>query len=111
MHIQQNYLRLARKRTQLIQVDLASILHISDFANISRWEKGIKSPGVEILLAYHLLFDIPVESLFERQRSDLKKILLPRIREHIAYLKGLESDPKIQGRIDCLISILTRLAL
>ena len=111
MHIQQNYLRLVRKRTQLTQIDIASILKIPDFANISRWEQGQKNPGVEILLAYHLLFNIPVESLFERQKHDLKKIIIPRIKDRIAHLKTLKQDSKLQGRIDCLESILNRLAL
>jgi transcriptional regulator with XRE-family HTH domain len=111
MLIQQNFLRIVRKRTQLTQVDIASILKISDFANVSRWEQGLKTPGVEILLAYHLLFDIPIESLFDRQKHDLKEAIVPRIQERVAYLKGLESDPKTRSRIDHLGSILNRLAL
>ena len=111
MFIQYNFLRLVRKRTKLTQIDIATILKIPDFANISRWEQGQKIPGVEILLAYHLLFDIPVESLFEQQRCKLKKLLIPRIQEHIQYLKTLEHDHKVERRIDSLISILNRLAL
>jgi len=111
MFIQQNSLRLVRKRSQLTQIDLASILKIPDFANVSRWEQGLKDPGIEVLISYHLLFNISIESMFDRQKSDLKKILIPRIQERINYLKGLEHDPKIQARIDCLVSILSRLAL
>ena len=111
MHIHQNSLRLVRKRTKLTQIDMASILKTPDFANISRWEQGLKTPSLDILIGYHLLFDIPIESLFERQKNDLRKILIPRIEERIKYLKTLEHDFKIQGRIDCLVSILNRLAL
>jgi transcriptional regulator with XRE-family HTH domain len=111
MFIQHNFLRIVRKRTQLTQIDIASILKISDFANVSRWEQGLKTPGVEILLAYHLLFDIPIESLFDRQKHELKKIIVPRLQERIGHLKTLEKDSKILARIDYLGSILNRLAL
>ena len=111
MHIQQNFLRLARKRTVLTQIDIAAILKIPDFANVSRWEQGLKVPGIDIMLAYHLLFDTPIESFFDRKKRDIKKLIVAQIQERILYLSKLEPDTKIQGRIDCLRSILTRLAL
>ena len=109
MLIQQNFLRLVRKRTQLTQVDIAAILRISDYANVSRWEQGQKTPNVEVLLVYHLLFNVPVESLFERQKEQLKPIILPRIRERISELRALPPDPKVEGRIRYLESVLGRI--
>jgi transcriptional regulator with XRE-family HTH domain len=109
MLIQQNFLRIVRKRTQLTQVDIASILKISDFANVSRWEHGRNKPNVEVLLVYHLLFATPIETLFERQKHELKPVIIPRIRERISHLKSLESDLKVQSRIGFLESVLTRL--
>jgi transcriptional regulator with XRE-family HTH domain len=109
MFIQHNYLRIVRKRTHLIQGDIASILKISDPANVSRWEQGQKTPNVEVLLVYHLLFDTPIETLFDRQKHALKKIIIPRIKERIWYLKTLDTDAKIQSRIAHLESILSRL--
>ncbi|MCW3128270.1 MAG: family transcriptional regulator [Bacteroidetes bacterium] len=111
MLIQHNFLRIVRKRTHLTQVDIASILKISDFANVSRWEQGQKTPNVEMLLGYHLLFDIPIESLFDRQKHELKRAIIPRIQDRIRYLKTLDSDPKVQNRIDYLGSILSRITL
>jgi transcriptional regulator with XRE-family HTH domain len=109
MLIQHNFLRIVRKRTQLTQVDIASILKISDFANVSRWEHGHNKPNVEVLLVYHLLFATPIETLFDRQRNELQPIIIPRIRERISHLKSLASDLKVQSRIDFLESVLTRL--
>jgi transcriptional regulator with XRE-family HTH domain len=111
MFIQQSFLRLVRKRTELTQIDIASILKISDFANVSRWEQGLKIPSIEILLSYHLLFNIPIESIFEKQKQALQKTIIPRIQAHIAYLKTLGNNAKIQSRINYLGSILNRLAL
>ena len=109
MHIQQNLLRLVRKRTELTQVDIASILDITDFANISRWEAGLKSPGVEILLAYHLLFDTPIDAIFERQKKGVLEKIIPKIKDRLDYLEALPQDAKVQCRIQSLGSILSRL--
>lgn len=109
MLIQHNFLRIVRKRTQLTQVDIASILRISDFANVSRWEQGLRTPNIEILLGYHLLFDTPIEQLFDRQRYELKRIIIPRIEERIRHLKSMPEDPKVLNRIGFLGNILTRL--
>jgi transcriptional regulator with XRE-family HTH domain len=109
MLIQHNFLRIVRKRTQLTQVDIASILKVSDFANVSRWEQGHKTPNVEMLLAYHLIFGVPIESLFERQKHELKEVIVPRIRERISYLKTLNADPKMDSRIRFLSSVVERL--
>ena len=109
MLIQHNFLRIVRKRTQLTQIDIASILKISDFANVSRWEHGHTKPNVEVLLVYHLLFATPIETLFERQKNELKPIIIPRIRERISHLKTLPSDLKVQSRINFLEGVLTRL--
>lgn len=109
MFIQHNFLRIARKRTQLTQLDIASILKISDFANVSRWEQGHKTPNVEVLLGYHLVFGVPIESLFERQKHEIRKVLVPRIRDRIEYLRTLNPDPKVQNRTTYLESAFHRL--
>lgn len=110
MLIRQNFLRVIRKQSLLTQADIATILRISDHANVSRWEQGHKTPNVEVLLVYHLLFDIPVEALFERQKEQLKPIILPRIRERITALQGITDEPKTEGRIRSLETILARLS-
>ena len=109
MLIQQNFLRIVRKRSQLTQIDIASILKISDWSNVSRWEQGQRTPNVEVLLLYHLLFDIPIESLFDRQKLQLKNIIIPRIKERIDHLMAQEIDAKMQSRINYLNVVLTRL--
>ena len=58
MTILQNNLRLYRKQSHLTQSDIAYIMALADYLNISHWELGNKTPNVDILLMYHLLFDI-----------------------------------------------------
>lgn len=109
MLIQQNLLRLFRKRSDLTQADIASILRISDFSNVSRWEQGIRLPNVEVLMTYHLLFDIPIETLFERHKAELRQIIGPRIQERIDYLLTLGEDPKVICRVNFFSKALARI--
>lgn len=109
MIIQHNFLRLHRKRSQLTQSDIAFILDLADYSNISRWEQGVHKPSIDILLVYHLLFDIPIESLFERQRSEIAIKTLSKIQERIARLKDTPPDNKVQQRISFMQNALGRL--
>lgn len=109
MLIQHNLLRLVRIRAPLTQGDIAAILQIADFANVSRWEQGLRSPNIDALLSYHLLFDVPVEMLFERHKTEMIPLLIPRIRERLAYLQRSDKESKTEGRIRFLDLALNRL--
>lgn len=109
MIILHNYLRMYRKRSQLTQNDVAFLLKLSDYSNVSRYEQGLRKPEIENLLAYHLLFDIPIESLFERQKHELKDTIRKRVEERLKELKTQPSDAKLRARITFLDSTLSRL--
>ena len=110
MIIQQNNLRLYRKQSQLTQSDIAFIMALADYSNISHWELGNKTPNAEILLMYHLLFDIPTESLFERQKLELKATIRERIKQLLEQLRSGPSDAKVAQRVAFLESALNRLS-
>jgi transcriptional regulator with XRE-family HTH domain len=109
MLTQHNYLRAFRKRTDLKQSDISFLLNQPDYSSISRCEKGHRNPSIEILLLYHLLFNVPIDSLFERQKDDLNEDLIVRIDLLIKELQQLEPSRKVNGRIAFLASTLTRL--
>ena len=68
------------------------------------------APWVEILLMYHLLFNIPIESLFERQKQELKETIGERIKHLIEHLKSGPPDSKVASRIAFIESALNRLS-
>lgn len=110
MDIQHTYLRTYRKRAQLTQADLASLMDLSDYSNVSRWEAGLRRPNIEMLLVYHLLFQIPVEELFERQKLELLSPICKRIEMRIQELKAIvPSDDRLAERIAFLEAALKRL--
>ncbi len=82
-----NYLRVYRKRSELIQDDIAFILDLPDYSNISRYEKGQRTPTLELLLTYHHLFDVPIESFFEQESDIVKLKLIQRIIQLVPELK------------------------
>lgn len=110
MLIHHNYLKLVRKRSRLTQQDLSSLFALADKSHVCRWEKGFRSPRIEELLLYHLLFEVPVEFLFERQQRELRQVLADRIMEHLRFLGTLQSEPKLHDRIAFLQTAHRRLS-
>jgi transcriptional regulator with XRE-family HTH domain len=101
---------LYRNQSTLTQSDIASIMQVGDFSSVSRWENGQRKPNIYALLAYHLLFNIPIEKLLERQKSDLIPKLARQIMERVAQLKKMPPDLTITTRIAFLEAAFTRLA-
>lgn len=88
-----NYLRLYRKKSPLTQSDIAFLLQLPDYSNISRCEKGHRVPNIDLLITYHYLFKVPIESFFELQSNEILVSLKHRIELLIKELK--ESSPPI----------------
>jgi transcriptional regulator with XRE-family HTH domain len=100
---------MGRKQSQLNQADLAFIFGLSDYANISRWEQGHRTPSIEVLIAYHLLFDMPMESFCEPQGNEIAKTMTERIRQLLENLRKQKPSQKVNSRIAFLESVFTRL--
>jgi transcriptional regulator with XRE-family HTH domain len=110
MDIPQNYLGVYRKKSTLTQTDIACVMHLPDYSSVSRWENNLRKPNIQAILVYHLLFNIPIEELFARQKFDLIPVIAKNISERIAELKQMPSDSSTPARIAFLESVFTRLA-
>ncbi len=106
-----NYLKVYRKRSGLIQEDIAFILDLPDYSNISRYEKGQRTPSIELLLVYHHLFDVPIELFFEQDSEIIKARLIPRLIELLSLLKKDQITLKDTQRIRFLEQTIKRLTL
>jgi transcriptional regulator with XRE-family HTH domain len=109
MAIQHNYLQMHRKRSYLTQKDIAFLLNLDDHTNLSRYEKGLRSPNIETLLTYHILFDISIESFFPRQKQSVYVQVVERMGLLLLKLKARDKIPKTRCQISFLESTLTRL--
>lgn len=99
-----------RKKSRLTQNDLASILDLGDYSNVSRWEHGQRQPSIETLLTYHLLFDLPIELLFERQKLELAESVIARSRSLLEKLQAELAGDKLPQRMGFLSAAIARLS-
>jgi transcriptional regulator with XRE-family HTH domain len=109
MQIHKNSLRLARKDSPLNQSDIAFLLELPDFSNISRIEHGLRSPSNDVLFMYNLLFGTPIENLFDQQKMLHQKVK-ERVQLLLADLRSHRQSQKVVSRIAFLESVLTKLS-
>ena len=109
MVIQHNHLRMFRKQSQLNQADIAFLMQLPDYSSISRWEQGQRPPSIDMLAVYHLLFDIPIGTLIESQKTQVHSMLVQQIDLLLQELRKAQPSQKIMGRIHFLETALTRL--
>ncbi len=104
-----NYLRLYRKKSPLTQSDIAFLLQLPDYSNISRYEKGHSVPNIDLLITYHYLFKTPIESFFELQSNEIVVSLKERIELLIKELKesalAVHNGPRIKFLEETLLSL------
>ena len=104
-----NYLRAFRKRTAITQTDIGFLLNQPDTISICRYEQGERKPPMEMILLYHLLFDVPVHTLFEIQKDNLNEDVIMRLEQLINNLKLREPSQRVNSRIAFLTATLKRL--
>jgi transcriptional regulator with XRE-family HTH domain len=109
MVIHHKHLRMYRKQSQLNQADIAYLMQLTDESTISRWEQGQRMPSSDALIAYHLLFDIPLETLIEEQKEQVRFSLVKQIGSLLQQLQKIKQSQKTKGRMQFLEAALTRL--
>ena len=107
MKITSNFLRMYRKQQSVTLHDIAYLLNV-DVSNVTRYEKGNRQPTPEVLLTYHLLFNVNIIDVFHEQFKHLCKKLHHRSLSLIEQLKE-ERPPRSELRIKYLRNLITRL--
>jgi DNA-binding XRE family transcriptional regulator len=75
------HLKVQRRRIGLGQDDVAALIGDCTHSRISRFERGWRLPPLEVALAYHVIFDIPVTDMFADVYASVKKHVRRRVRE------------------------------
>jgi transcriptional regulator with XRE-family HTH domain len=102
-------LRIYRKRSQLTQIQLAFLFGLAENTNICHWESGRREPDSNILLLYHLLFELPVETTVHAGcRNETITALTGKTEQLLAQLKEGRSTQKGLVRIAFLEAVLSR---
>lgn len=101
----QNLLRTYRKKSELSIENVSELLGLPDSSTLSRYERGERKPRSEIIFTYHILFQVSVEKLFEKEMNDTFLKIAKNIDPLINSLKQLESTKKNKARIVFLNSL------
>lgn len=91
-----SYMRMYRKRFFLSQKDVAFLLGDIYSSDVSRIEKGIVSPHVDVLLVYHLLFNTSVESFFTLRSRMIQPMLVENCKKLITAIKKDTYKPHLK---------------
>ena len=95
-------LRLLRTYHQLTQIDLAKLLGISN-SYLSEIESGEKSPSLDLLEKYAILFKMPVSSILlfsesiKQERSAGSKLRIGAADKILRLLEWLEERNVVQN--------------
>lgn len=101
-HKLDNYLRTHRRRACFSQRDVAFLLGREDEMSVSRYEHGAHRPNLETILAFQVIFGIPLDDLFAGISEAAEREVRRRARK---LLKMFEAEPRTrrtQRKIDAL---------
>lgn len=101
----QNLLRTYRKKTEISIDDISQLLKMKDSSTLSRCERGFRKPSLEIIFTYHLLFEVSIEKLFEKEMKQTFSKIRENIQPLINELKKQNSSKKVEARIFYLNSL------
>lgn len=105
----QNNLSIYRENNHLPLNDLAFLLDM-DTGNLFRYEKGQLTPTLKVAIGYHLLFNMPMQTLINQDYVKQKKKLTDRLFLLIEKLQQRTTTERIQNRINAVHKIITRLS-
>jgi transcriptional regulator with XRE-family HTH domain len=101
-----NYIRKYRKKACLTQEDVAFLLGSKSSASVSRHERFKQTPDLQTLLAYEILFQTPVRSLFSSAHLGVEQKIKRRIRMLIRKLMRAGDGRRISKKIEILTACL-----
>lgn len=102
-----NYLRTHRKRLAFTQGELAELLGCRDGAKISRYECSKRPMPLETVIAYLVVFDVPVTDLFAGDYLEIRRRTAARARLLLVKLSRQPVTPLLERKIQFLRRIIS----
>lgn len=90
-----SYLRKARREWGLTQRELAVLLGVKSRAHISRLESLSRTPSIDVLLAFEVLFGVSAKELFPMKYTHIEEVILRRAA--VLYAQ-LEDDDRLRAK-------------
>jgi transcriptional regulator with XRE-family HTH domain len=76
-----SYIRTYRKRSGLTQRDLGLLLGFVDGAEVGRYERSLRLPNTQSLLACQVVFDVEPRVLFPDMHERVEQLVVKRALE------------------------------
>jgi DNA-binding XRE family transcriptional regulator len=93
------YLRVYRRRTHLTQDDVAYFLGQTCGTTVSRHERGVRVPLLQLLLLYHAILATPIDKLYEGEMHALRKAMSARAKGLVRRLEQRPGSKAVDARI------------
>ncbi len=81
-----NYIEMHRKRAGLSQSDLSHLIFLEKGSSISRYEKGVRFPNLESLMALEVVLGQPIAELYAGVRERVEDEVTDRARSLLEKL-------------------------
>ena len=82
-----NQLRRLRKSAQLSIADMEHLLGMAGNNSLTRYETGKWSWSIDMLLTYHILFEIPFQQMLQEEIENHHSIVVQRIEDYLPKIK------------------------
>jgi transcriptional regulator with XRE-family HTH domain len=102
----QNYLRTYRKRFCLSQKEVAFLLGVKNGAKASRYERLQRVPLLETILAYEVIFKVPVRELFGGVFEKVNEDVIRRAKLLTRILQEGKADRATTRKLELLSAII-----
>lgn len=102
-----HYFKTFRLRSALSQKELSFLIACKSESYIARIEQGKRTPSLEVVLAYMILFDAPPPEVVPAIWDELEAGIMARAEQLYYDLQGTPSRA-IQAKLDSLEEILDR---
>lgn len=103
-----NYLRMYRKRAGLTQAEVAFLLGAHEGANISRYERNTRIPGLETALRYCAIFREPITELLAGIYDEIEQETVARSRRLSTKVRQSNQNLRTIRKLEALDRISLR---
>lgn len=103
-----SYFHTHRRRSGFTQAELAFLLGCNSGTQISRYERLVRKPSHQILVAYAVLFDLHPQELYPELFDDVTVLLMSRGQSLYCELQGA-TGRKNRAKLDHLEELMERL--
>ena len=101
-----NYLKMFRKRSGLSQDELAALLGCRHGSKVSRYERGGRSPNLDTLVAYELIFKTSSRELYRGVHDRVRSAVRGRAQRLSRKVDARRLTPATKRKLDFLTNVI-----